>query len=119
MAPGKKNIRDELQAADESVLLAELARTGSDRKRKIAAELGRRGATGAVEPLRLLLRSNDPDLRASAAEALGRIDGPSTHPGALVVSLNCRTAFGWSSETKYAPRSGAIATELRYAGKLA
>ena len=73
MAPGKKNIRDELQAADESVLLAELARAGSERKRKIAAELGRRGAKGAVEPLRLLLRSNDPDLRASAAEALGRI----------------------------------------------
>src|SRR5207247_1110084 len=61
------------RTADEAVLLAELWRAGSEHKRKIAAELGRRGAKGAVEPLRLLLSSNDPDLRASVAEALGRI----------------------------------------------
>jgi HEAT repeat protein len=73
MAPRKKNIRDELRAADESVLLAELTTAGSECKRKIAAELGRRGTRRAVEPLRLLLRSDDDDLRASAAEALGRI----------------------------------------------
>ncbi len=67
--------------------MAELQRAANDRKRKIAGELGRRGSRQAVEPLRSLLSSEDADLRAAAAEALGKI-GDASAGGELTLLLS-------------------------------
>jgi HEAT repeat protein len=83
----RNNVREALRAAEESDLLAELQRAANDRKRKIAGELGRRGSRQAVEPLRSLLSSEDADLRASAAQALGKI-GDASVGGELTLLLS-------------------------------
>lgn len=69
----KKTVRDELRATDTARLINELAMASPDRQTKISAELGRRGAKEAIKPLQSLLDSDVAEVRATAAEALGKI----------------------------------------------
>ncbi len=69
----KRTVRDELRATDTALLINELAIASPDRQTKISAELGRRGAKEAIGPLQSLLDSDVPEVRATAAEALGKI----------------------------------------------
>jgi HEAT repeat protein len=68
-----KTMREQLRTEKSRTLVARLQSADADTQSKIALELGRRAETKAVEPLRELLSSKSPEVRAAAAEALGRI----------------------------------------------
>lgn len=70
----KVEIRDRLRREPDERLVSSLLRSDPEIQRKIAYELGRRGASGAAAALRILLRSSEPEVRAAAAEALGRLN---------------------------------------------
>ena len=68
-----KTIREQLRSEKSRTLLSRLQGADADTQSKIALELGRRAEARAVESLRDLLASKSPEVRAAAAEALGRI----------------------------------------------
>ena len=69
----KKTVRDEIRVLDTPRLIAQLAFAPPDLLTKIAAELGRRRAKDASDPLESLLDSDVAEVRATVADALGKI----------------------------------------------